>query len=138
MILSAVLTVVAAATMGSLKPTELRCENLSDAACIDAARPRLSWKLEPTDSRAHDLRQSAYRIVVSSEPEGKPDLWDSGQVQSADTTAIEYAGKKLVSGRQCWWKVQVWDQDGKPSDWSAPAKWSIGLLSPADWKAKWI
>ena len=138
MILSAVLTIVTAATMGSLKPTDLRCEYLADATGIDAARPRLSWKLEPTDPKAHGLRQSAYRIVVSSNGEGKPDLWDSGRVESADTTAIEFAGKRLVSGQQCWWKVQVWDQDNKPSDWSATAKWSMGLLSPNDWKAKWI
>ncbi|MEO8373241.1 MAG: family 78 glycoside hydrolase catalytic domain, partial [Candidatus Solibacter sp.] len=37
-----------------------------------------------------------------------------------------------------WWKVQVWDQDGQPSDWSVPAQWSMGLLHPSDWQGKWI
>jgi len=33
----------------------------------------------------------------------------------------------------------VWDQAGKVSDWSKPALWTIGLLSPTDWgAAKWI
>jgi alpha-L-rhamnosidase len=32
----------------------------------------------------------------------------------------------------------VWDKDGRASDWSGPAMWSMGLLAPEDWKAKWI
>jgi len=39
---------------------------------------------------------------------------------------------------ECHWKVRVWDQDGKASGWSKPAFWSIGLLEPEDWNAKWI
>lgn len=31
----------------------------------------------------------------------------------------------------------TWDQDGN-STWSEPAMWSIGLLEPSDWQAKWI
>ena len=27
---------------------------------------------------------------------------------------------------------------GRPSPWSAPAWWEMGLLEPADWKASWI
>ena len=38
------------------------------------------------------------------------------------------AGKPLNSGAAAFWKVQVWDQDGQPSEWSAPAQWSMGLL----------
>jgi len=39
---------------------------------------------------------------------------------------------------RCYWKVRVWDKDGKASDWSGPAEWSMGLLDPDDWKTKWI
>jgi len=38
----------------------------------------------------------------------------------------------------CYWKVRVWDKDGNVSKWSEPAQWSMGLLKPGDWKAKWI
>ena len=34
--------------------------------------------------------------------------------------------------------MRVRDQAGAPSAWSEPASWSMGLLDPADWKAKWI
>ena len=32
----------------------------------------------------------------------------------------------------------IWDRNGKPSAWSRPASWSMGLLRHGDWKAKWI
>ncbi|RYG21079.1 rhamnosidase, partial [bacterium] len=51
---------------------------------------------------------------------------------------IEYRGRKLGSGREAWWAVQVWDGKGIASEWSAPAHFMTGLLSPSDWKADWI
>ena len=39
---------------------------------------------------------------------------------------------------RCYWKVQVWDRDDKPSSWSKPAFWTMGLLNSDEWKAKWI
>lgn len=32
----------------------------------------------------------------------------------------------------------MWLNDGKASAWSAPAGWSMGLLKPEDWNAKWV
>ena len=32
----------------------------------------------------------------------------------------------------------MWDQAGNSSGWNAPASWSMGLLKPGDWQAKWI
>ncbi len=51
---------------------------------------------------------------------------------------VEYGGQPLASERFCYWKVQAWDKDGRASGWSKPARWSMGLLRPADWKAQWI
>ena len=34
--------------------------------------------------------------------------------------------------------VMIWDMDGKPSEWSKPSFWSMGLMDAADWKAEWI
>ena len=48
-------------------------------------------------------------------------------------------GKPLHSHQACFWKVRVWDKGGAPSAWSKPARWSIGLLDQAEWKAAaWI
>ena len=58
---------------------------------------------------------------------------------SAQTTGIEYAGRPLLSHERCYWKARLWDRDGKPSSWSEPARWSMGLLQPEDWKrSAWI
>ena len=37
-----------------------------------------------------------------------------------------------------YWKVRVWDKNGKASDWSPTATWETALLQQNDWKAKWI
>jgi alpha-L-rhamnosidase len=132
----------AAATAGEsagLVPTELRCEYRTSPLGIDVVQPRLSWIVTSTGS---GQVQSAYRLLVASEEGGlkrdEADLWDSGQVKSNETIAIAYAGNPLVSDQHCYWKVKVWDKDGQPSDWSTPARWSMGLLQPSEWKAEWI
>jgi alpha-L-rhamnosidase len=128
-------TIVSAVTID-----DLRCENLENPLGIDVTQPRLSWKLH---SNVRDQTQSAYQILVASSEKGlaagNGDLWDSRKVSSDQSIQIPYAGKTLNSREDCFWKVRVWDQSGKVSDWSKPAHWSIGLLSPADWgNAKWI
>ena len=65
-------------------------------------------------------------------------LWDSGKVVSEQSVHLAYAGKPLASHAACWWKVRVWDQDAKVSEWSTPARWTMGLLDAEDWSARWI
>ena len=122
-----------------LSPAELRCEYRVNPLGIDVPRPRLSWIVT---SAERGQRQTGYQVLVASSDDilklDKGDLWDSGQVKSDDTTAIVYGGKPLVSNQRCHWKVKVWDKDDKPSAWSPPAFWSMGLLEPSDWKGEWI
>lgn len=122
-----------------MSATDLRCEYQREPVAVDAAAPRLSWVLE---SDARGERQTAYRILVASSPDrlqrDEGDLWDSGKVSSSEQNQIAYAGKPLAANAQCFWKVQVWDKDGKASAWSSPARWGMGLLKPANWQAKWI
>lgn len=117
----------------------LRCEYLANPLGIDVERPRLSWMLSAGQGARN---QSAYRILVAHTKEilqnEKGDLWDSGRVDSSQSTWVEYSGKPLGSGTQVYWKVRVWDEAGKASPWSTTATWSMGLLQPSDWHAKWI
>ena len=117
----------------------LRCEYLADPLGIDATSPRLSWIV--TSSRRGEM-QSAYQVLVATSPEllnaDQGDLWDSGKVSSDENSQIVYVGSPLVSRENCFWKVRAWDRDGNAGDWSLPARWSMGLLQPADWSAKWI
>jgi alpha-L-rhamnosidase len=121
--------------------SHLRCEYLVDPLGIDEPRPRLSWRLE---SKRRGTWQGAYRVLVASSPdllvkegEGAGDLWDSGQIQSDQSTHVAYGGKVLSSRERAFWKVTVWDELGKEAT-SEIAQWSTGLLEEGDWKAKWI
>jgi len=104
--------------------------------------PRLGWILQPGNPMARGLSQSAYQILVASSPDmlakNKGDLWDSGKAASNQQSQIAYAGQPLTSWTKCYWKARVWDQDGKPSAWSEPATWTMGILKPEDWKGDWI
>lgn len=124
---------------GNATIRQLRCEYLINPLGIDAAKPRLSWIVE-SDRRG--WMQSAYHVLVATSPSllepGKADLWDSGKVASDQSTQVACAGKPLASRMRCWWKVQVWDETGKPLGWSETASWSMGLLKPEDWTAQWI
>ncbi len=122
--------------------TDTRCEYLENPLGLDTLKPRLSWRIEAADADERGLHQAGYRVLVARSkallPKGKGDLWDSGEVRSAKTSQLEYGGKPLASGMECWWSVRVSDNRGRKSSWSAPARWTMGLLRPQDWQAKWI
>lgn len=131
---------VAVSAFGAgVSPVGLRCEYLANPAGIDEVQPRLSWRVE---SAERGQRQTAYRLLVASSPEkleaGQGDLWDSGKVSGAETVNIPYSGKPLASRQVTFWKVQAWDKAGQSSEWSEPARWSMGLLKATDWTAQWI
>lgn len=117
----------------------LRCEFRENPSGIDITTPRLSWEIE---SSARGVEQAAYQVMVASSEAAlnndEGDLWNSGKVNTGESINVAYKGKPLTSGAQCYWKVKVWTTDGGESGWSRPAAWSMGLLRPADWKAKWI
>jgi len=117
----------------------LRCEYLENPLGIDVVPPRLSWLVQ-SDRRG--ARQTACQILVASSPDllgaDTADLWDSGKVVSDETVLVPYGGKRLGSRAACWWKVRAWDESDQPTAWGEPAQWTMGLLQPADWSAKWI
>jgi alpha-L-rhamnosidase len=142
---AALLSLVLACTLfgaAAVRPQQLRTEYRVNPQGIDVTEPRLSWVLTQVNAKARGLRQSAYRLLVASSESAlrsaTGDLWDTGKTASSDSIHVAYRGKPLSSGMAAWWKVQVWDQDGQPSDWSAPAQWSMGLLRPEDWQGRWI
>lgn len=118
--------------------SHLRCEYLVNPHGIDERAPRLSWTIE---SNRRGAKQIAYRLLVASTPEklaaGEGDLWDSGRVESNQTTHITYGGSPLHSRDVCHWQVEVWDETGHVAK-SQPALWTMGLLEKADWSATWI
>ena len=118
--------------------TETSVELLENPIGIAAEQPRFSWKIE---SETPDLMQTAYRIKVAADAAGLDQdanlIWDSGVVSSDQSVFVSYAGPKLESRKDYWWKVLVATNKGD-SVWSEPAHWSMALLDSTDWKAQWI
>ena len=133
------LALVAGISHAAMSLAALRCEYRDNPFGIDVTQPGLSWVIESTQ---RGEQQTAYQVLVASSPEvlgnDQGDLWDSGKVTSDESIQIRYAGKPMESRVRCYWKVRVWNQDGKATDWSQPAAWTMGLLKDEDWSAKWI
>lgn len=131
----------AATAWAGLKPVELRCEYLKDPLGIDVPNPALAWQLQGKAS-ARGQAQTAYQVLVASSEErlgrDEGDLWDSGKVMSDRSIQVAYDGRLLATHQRYFWKVRAWDQDGSVTPWSKAACWSMGLLTPNDWKGKWI
>ncbi len=123
-----------------LEVTSLKCENLVNPVGIDSRNPVLSWQLK---SDARNVMQSAYRILVSDDPDvlasDKGNIWDSRKVNSNQSILVTYNGHILRPATTYYWKVMVWDASGNASGWSGPATWQVGLPDPSDWgNAQWI
>ncbi|HEV2325800.1 MAG TPA: family 78 glycoside hydrolase catalytic domain [Terracidiphilus sp.] len=133
-----VLRIYAAAEPAS-PPTHLRCEYLDNPVGIDTPHPRFFWWIEQ-DGRG--ASQSAYQILVATSPailsQNRGDQWDSGKTNSPDTIQVAYAGKPLQTGKDYYWKIRYWDNNGNPSPYSAVARFSMGIMSPQEWKGSWI
>jgi alpha-L-rhamnosidase len=131
--------VLSAQNNNILAVTSLQCECLENPLGIEIAAPQLSWKLHTT---LRNQKQTAYQILVADREEllmsDKGNYWDSGKINSSETTNVPYRGKLLLSRLKLYWKVRVWDGSGKPSPWSAIATWEMGFLKSTDWLAKWI
>src|SRR4029077_6670318 len=120
-------------------PVRLRSEYVQNPLGIDVATPHFSWQ---SDNSERNWRQTAYQILVASTADaltaGKPDIWDSGKINSSESVGIAYAGPKLQSRTRYFWNVRVWNASGHASMSSENAWWETGLLNKGDWKAKWI
>ena len=123
----------------AIQVTSLYCDHAVNPSAVDHRKPALSWILR---SARRGTRQSAYRILVGRDPSslrrGIGDLWDSGRIESENSTDVVYGGAAPASGERCYWQVRVWDDLDRPSPWSEPGHWQVGLLEASDWHARWI
>lgn len=118
---------------------KLSCEYSCGCPVIDNGRPQFGWIIG-SEKQTHT--QSAYRIMAASSEalleKDAADLWDSGKTMSSESCHVLYGGDSLSSRQEVYWKVMVWDEDGRPSSWSRTAEFNMALMSDSDWKAVWI
>lgn len=123
----------------SLYLEDLRCENLNNPIAIDSTEPHFSWKVK-SDRGA--TRQTHFEMQIATDEqklhEGQPDVWGSGKVASSESVMVPYAGQALQSRTLLYWKVRVWDNQGRVSAWSEVQRFGIGILSAQDWEGEFI
>ena len=112
-----------------MEAINLKTEYLTNHVGIDIVKPRLFWNC------SGGMKQTAYQVICRDKNGNT--LWDSHQTTSGSMRA-EYAGGPLHSRTRVFWQVKLWDENGVPGEWSEQAVFEIGLLEPADWKARWI
>ncbi len=129
----------AATTDVAAGPMALRVDNLKTPLGMDDPAPRLSWQLKDATRGA---RQSAYEVQVARRAEllgeNKPDVWDSGRVESNQSMNIAYAGPAITASTRYYWRVKVWDGAGKLYPARETSWWETGLLTAEGWRGKWI
>ncbi|WP_419701683.1 family 78 glycoside hydrolase catalytic domain [Mucilaginibacter sp. NFX135] len=123
----------------NFKVDNLICEYKVNPIAVDAANPRLSWKLITQD---RNIQQTYYEIRVGTNAvsltKGQNLIWTSGKVPSDESAHVYYGGPMLTSREKCYWQVRVWNNKNQVSPWSMVNFWKMGLLKQEDWSAKWI
>lgn len=88
-------------------------------AVISSKQPAFGWELA---SPQQSITQGAYRIIVSDHADsvanGVGNYWDSGQINSSESTNVVYQGEPLKPNTTYYLRVMVWGASGTPSEWS--------------------
>ena len=113
-----------------MKLTDLRIEYMSNPVGIDVKKPRFSWKIL---SEEQDVLQTSYQIIVKNEGDL---VWDTGKRESNLSVLVEYEGKELNACSLYEVHVKVWDNKGNHDN--IDGSFETGLLSGANFSAKWI
>jgi alpha-L-rhamnosidase len=130
--------VVAPDTSGAspLGATALTAEHRTDPLGLDTAAPRFGWQLTAGQNAQ---RQGAYELSVSTTSAATGDVWDSGRVASQQSLDVTYRGPALASLTRYYWRVRVWDSQGRAGAWSGVRFFETGLLSPGtEWQGDFI
>jgi alpha-L-rhamnosidase len=68
-----------------------------------------------------------------------PVFFFNGVVSSGQSVFLEYKGEQLRPMAKYWWKVRVWNQEDRFSDWSEPQFFKMGVMDEANWQgAQWM
>lgn len=122
--------------MSTITVTGLTCEYKQQQVHIAIPKPRFSWKTVST--KRGDAQRGYQLIVTKIEQQGQAVVWDSGYVESSQSTLVEYNGTPLQSCSTYSYKVKVWSNSGEESDWSEASIFETVFFSSEEWQAKWI
>jgi alpha-L-rhamnosidase len=129
---------VALAVPARLATHRLETQAAAEPLGLADPAPRFSWALK---SPERGVKQRAFRVLVASRRErvreGKADVWDSGEISSAEPDLV-YAGPALSSRTRYYWSVRVWSEGSGASEWASPTWFETALLPGSEWRGQWI
>ena len=113
----------------------LKTEGRVDPIGIDSPQPAFSWQMQSSVTGA---AQAAYHITVQDDQLST--VWDSGVVESAQSSHILYEGEPLNPSAAYTWNVVVTDQNGvEISSETAAFETALMDTSSEAWDgAQWI
>lgn len=119
------------AAFGSgITANDLRCCNIKSPQGIE--QPSLGWKISSSG-------QTAWEVMISTSPRvSSGNVWKSGKVEGDAQFGIVPSGAQLKSSTTYYWKVRLWDSEGKAGSWSKAASFQTGILNEGDWQGCWI
>ena len=109
-------------------PNGMRVEYLRDPHLtpIQDPLPEYSWVVP-----AEAVCQKAYQVLVASKKENLQknigDVWDSKQVRSDQSINVGHGGPPLQPNTSYFWKVRIWDQDNRLTEYSNPQGFRTAL-----------
>lgn len=114
----------------------LRTEYLNNPIGLDAATPRLSWKMSDP---AQGALQSAYKILVGTDSANLENrqVWNTGWVKSSNNL-VTYNGKPLQPFTRYYWTVALADGKQRQGPPAATGSFETGMMTARNWKGSWI
>ncbi|MCM1163205.1 MAG: family 78 glycoside hydrolase catalytic domain [Muribaculaceae bacterium] len=129
----------ATALTSAAEVNTLMVENLATPLAVETPSPGFSWRIS---SDQPDVIQRSYRLCVATSPqllaEGKPDMWDSGVVESPSQLWVKYEGKPLKPMQRLYWDVEVTTTDGRRHTSATTAEFGTGMWGESHWGGRWI
>ncbi|KPM30518.1 Alpha-L-rhamnosidase [Croceitalea dokdonensis DOKDO 023] len=120
--------------------TKVTTDYKVNPTALENEKPQFSWVMQ---AEGFNRSQTAYHVMVATSKElldkEAPDMWNSKKVDSGQSTFVAYNGTALQPLQTYFWKVKIWDEEGKPTDWSPVQRFAMGLMHEKNWEsAKWI
>jgi hypothetical protein len=125
-----------------LQIVELKTNNKVEPVGVplQPAQPRLSWALV---SPHRNCMQAGFQLQLSEDSATLDTKAHTtarlNRIDPAYDLGAELRGMTLLPARKYYWRVMVWDKEGRVSDWSRVATFTTALRDAGDWQqAQWI
>ncbi|WP_020527737.1 sulfatase-like hydrolase/transferase [Flexithrix dorotheae] len=110
-------------------PSNLTVETIREPGktIINDPQPEFGWQV-PKEA----VTQKGYQILVASSKallaNNIGDIWNSGRVQTSASSNVEFGGEPLNSNTEYFWKVRIFDQDNRLTEYAEPQAFKTGTF----------